>query len=203
MHFSAILTSAAFAGAALAKDIPVAVGNKDGGLTFNPATITAEEGDVVLFHFWPKSHSVAQAAFDKPCEPLNGGFWSGFVPTNDTEAASDTHFMYTVSNASAPIWFYCSAMRHCQNGMVGVINPPQNNPNRTLEAFAEAAAQASENVSPQGSPTQEDGIMLMNGTDNHSDDQPPASESSSAAASLPVKDFAVSGVLGLFAYMLF
>jgi len=202
MHFSTILTSVAFAGAALAKDINVAVGNKDGDLTFDPAEITAEEGDIVLFHFWPKSHSVAQAAFDSPCEPLEDGFWSGYVPTNDTEKASETHFMYTVSNASAPIWFYCTAMKHCQNGMVGVINPPQNNPNRTLEAFAEAAAAVEENVAPEGSPTQTEGIMLMNGTeDGH--DKPPASESSSAAAALPVKNFAVSGILGLFAYMLF
>jgi len=124
MHFSTIFVSAAIAGAALAKDIDVAVGNAEGNVTFNPAEITAEEGDVVWFKFWPKSHSVAQAAFDKPCEPLENGFWSGYVNTTDTEKASDTHFMYTVTNASAPIWFYCTRQQHCQNGMVGVINPP-------------------------------------------------------------------------------
>lgn len=42
--------------------------------------------------------------------------------------------------------------------------------------------------------------MLMNGTEGHSDEP---SQSSSAAAPLPVKDFAVTGVLSLFAYMLF
>jgi plastocyanin len=124
MHYSAILASIAFAGAALAKDINVAVGTSNGSNVFDPAEVTAEEGDVVWFKFWPKSHSVAQAAFDKPCEPLEGGFWSGYVNTTSTEEAADLHFMYTVTNASAPVWFYCTRMRHCQAGMVGVINPP-------------------------------------------------------------------------------
>jgi hypothetical protein len=82
------------------------------------------------------------------------------------------------------------------------------NPERTLQAFKDAAAEAQQNLAPTGTPTQEDGIMLMNGTE-HGDDghdhteETPAASSSSAAGNLPVKDFAVSGVFGLLAYMLF
>jgi plastocyanin len=124
MHFTTLATplALALAGTALAKDINVAVGRN--GTTFSPEEITAEEGDVVWFKFWPKSHSVAQAAFDRPCEPLDGGFWSGYVNTTDTEKAAELNFMYTVTNASAPVWFYCTRGDHCQQGMVGVINPP-------------------------------------------------------------------------------
>ena len=31
---------------------------------------------------------------------------------------------YVTINNTDPIWYYCTATGHCQNGMVGVINPP-------------------------------------------------------------------------------
>lgn len=124
MHFSTIFAFTALAGSALAVDHSVAVGTKAGDLVFKPDTINAAEGDTVTFKFWPKNHSIAQAAFNSPCTPLNNGFWSGFVPTADTQKVSNWTFTYEVTNASAPIWFYCTQGQHCQNGMVGVINPP-------------------------------------------------------------------------------
>jgi len=42
----------------------------------------------------------------------------------DTAAVSNRTFTYEVKNASQPAWFYCSQGKHCQAGMVGVINPP-------------------------------------------------------------------------------
>ena len=122
MRFSTIFTATAVAGSAMAADHVVVVG-KD-GLSFVPNTTTAAKGDTVTFKFWPQSHSVAQGPFGKPCEPLDNGFWSGYVPTNDTTKAASETFMYTVQNASAPVWFYCTRAKHCQGGMVGVINPP-------------------------------------------------------------------------------
>lgn len=126
MHFSTIFAATALVGATFAEDITVSVGLKGNAtaLVFKPDTITAKVGDVVWFHFWPKAHSVAQASFAKPCEPLDGGLWSGFVPTTDTENAAQTTFMYNVTNATAPVWLYCSQGKHCQAGMVAVINPP-------------------------------------------------------------------------------
>lgn len=147
MRFSALFALSAFAGSALAVDHSVAVGTKTGELVFKPDTITAAEGDTVTFKFWPKNHSIAQAAFNSPCAPMNNGFWSGFVPTSDTQKVSNWTFTYEVTNASAPIWFYCTQGKHCQNGMVGVINPPASGP-RTLAAFKNASAEADNNVSP-------------------------------------------------------
>lgn len=54
-------------------------------------------------------------------------------------------------NSTAPIWFYCATGKHCQGGMVGVINPPANNAARTIETYRNASAQAANNVAPSGS----------------------------------------------------
>jgi plastocyanin len=124
MHFSTIFAATALAGAAFAENHTIVVSNKGGDLVFKPDTLKAAEGDMVTFKFWPKNHSVAQSTFASPCEPMNNGFWSGFVPTMSMESAANTTFTYEITNASAPIWYYCTQGKHCQGGMVGVINPP-------------------------------------------------------------------------------
>jgi hypothetical protein len=41
----------------------------------------ADPGDQVVFHFYPKNHSVAQSSFASPCDLKSGGFDSGlYVP---------------------------------------------------------------------------------------------------------------------------
>ncbi|KAF2455018.1 Cupredoxin [Lineolata rhizophorae] len=92
------------------------------GLTFEPDTLTVEEGDMVEFHFWPMNHSVSMSTFDEPCVPASDdAFWSGFMPVE--EGMGDDIFVVQI-NSTDPIWFYCATGRHCENGMVGVINPP-------------------------------------------------------------------------------
>jgi plastocyanin len=50
------------------------------GFTYNPDTVTAAAGDKVEFHFYPGDHSVVQAAFSSPCQPLNdSSVFSGFM----------------------------------------------------------------------------------------------------------------------------
>ena len=122
MRFSTIAAAATTAtvSSVYAADHLVVVGN--GSLTFEPNNIKAAEGDTVTFKFWPKNHSVAQSTFAKPCEPMEGGVWSGYIPS--TEKAAATTFQYKVENASKPIWLYCTQAKHCQSGMVAVINGP-------------------------------------------------------------------------------
>ena len=159
MRFSLFTAAtAALAGSTVAMDHKVVVGNNS-KLLFEPANITAAEGDTVTFKFWPKSHSVAQAAFASPCTPMKDGFWSGFVPSEKGAAA--TTFTIDITNASQPLWFYCSRAEHCQNGMVGVINAPAKG-QKTLEAFTKAAKTASNNTSPVT--TAGAGGKLVNGT---------------------------------------
>ncbi|KAL8939808.1 MAG: hypothetical protein Q9216_003159, partial [Gyalolechia sp. 2 TL-2023] len=105
----------------------VKVSNKQGELKFEPNNLQAAAGSMVQFHFYPKSHSVAQSTFDQPCEPIKNnmpeanGFFSGFMPVEPNAAMMPS---YTIMvNDTKPIWYYCSREKHCQKGMVGVINP--------------------------------------------------------------------------------
>jgi hypothetical protein len=51
---------------------------------FKPREVRANMGDTLEFHFSPTSflpsnHSVAQGTFERACEPMPGGFFSGNV----------------------------------------------------------------------------------------------------------------------------
>lgn len=55
----------------------VEVGQRGG---FAPDTITADEGDIVEFHF-NAMHNVVAGDFKNPCTPVaSGGFYSGNMP---------------------------------------------------------------------------------------------------------------------------
>ena len=105
----------------------VKVSNKNADLTFEPASLKAPVGSLVQFQFYPKNHSVVQAAFTNPCEPINNvmsnvtGFFSGYMPTKP-DAPIKPGFTIPIKDTK-PIWYYCSQAKHCQAGMVGVINP--------------------------------------------------------------------------------
>lgn len=86
------------------------------GLVFSPDTVTAGVGSVIDFVI-TAGHSVTESTFGNPCQGIGGtGIYSGF-PSNNAV------FRVTI-NSSDPIWLYCAAPRHCQSGMVMVINPP-------------------------------------------------------------------------------
>jgi hypothetical protein len=56
-------------------------------------------------------------------------------------------FMVPVTD-NQPMYIYCSQAQHCQQGMVMVINPPNN---AAVQQYAAKAAKAKNNVSPPGS----------------------------------------------------
>ncbi|KAI5856926.1 hypothetical protein BZA05DRAFT_317251, partial [Tricharina praecox] len=128
----------------------IQVGDQDGALKFYPDTLEGvNAGDLVQFHFWPQAHSVAQSSFDAPCQPLESadttGFWSGMMPVT---AESTTMPVFTIPiNSTDPIWFYCATGKHCQNGMVGVINPPAD---KQLSSYVSAAAVVPKTGIPSG-----------------------------------------------------
>ncbi|KAF2714573.1 Cupredoxin [Pleomassaria siparia CBS 279.74] len=197
MRFSTIFAASAIAGSAMAADHVVVVGKS--GLEFSPNNVTAAKGDTVTFKFWPQSHSVAQGAFGTPCAPLAKGFWSGYVPTTDTTAAASTTFMYTVQNASAPVWFYCTRASHCQGGMVGVINGPYvSTSGNTLEKYIAASKQASNNTAPTSKASDNPGFgMLMVNSSMSS-----TTNSTSAASTAQVNGGLALAGLSAMAYML-
>jgi len=118
----------------------------DGGLTFEPATTTAEVNDIINFMFHG-NHTATRSSFDSPCTKLtgNGTFSSGVLHNG-------SYFNVTVQDAS-PIWIYCGVATHCESGMVAAVNPPTSG-NRTYEAFkAKAKAFVPPNVTTTTSAT--------------------------------------------------
>jgi len=120
MLASNLLVSSLVAYAA-AKNINIAVSNATAANIMIPASVTADKGDTVTFHFFPRNHDVIQGSLEKPCQPLAGGFNSGFIPSAAGEANSS--FIINIADTN-PIWYYCSQATHCNLGMAGVINPP-------------------------------------------------------------------------------
>ncbi|KAL8711203.1 MAG: hypothetical protein Q9220_004348 [cf. Caloplaca sp. 1 TL-2023] len=190
----------------------VKVSNKAGNLTFEPNNLQAAAGSMVQFHFYPKDHSVVQSTFDQPCQPIMNnmpstvGFFSGFMPVKPDAAMMPS---YTIMvNDTKPIWYYCSQGDHCQDGMVGVINPyvllprsliktfplsldnshpadernrPASNTSRTIDTFKTLAKSATENLSPGQMPS-------TSGSSDGDSDSPSASASAPAASGSIVTD---------------
>lgn len=128
MYFTAFVLSA-LSGLAAAQTVHVVeVSDAAGKKIYSPDSLTANMGDMVQFQFLSGNHTVTQADFDNPCQPIGlheagvMGFNSGFMPV----AAGMSSGMiptYTVAiNSTKPIWAYCAQMGHCQAGMVMVIN---------------------------------------------------------------------------------
>lgn len=108
---------------------------KENQLVFDPEVVIAGVGDWVTFKFYPKNHTVNNAAFDAPCQQNKANpIYSGFVPVKGdigADVVGETTFKIQVKDTK-PIWLYCAQGNHCAAGMVGVINPP---PDKTIEAF--------------------------------------------------------------------
>ncbi|KAJ4307272.1 hypothetical protein N0V88_000655 [Collariella sp. IMI 366227] len=159
MQLTTILLGAlSAAGLASAQKTWVVAVAQDGGLTYSPEKITAQPGEYIQFQFHAGNHTVTQSTFDAPCQPAAAhsnatGFHSGFVPAAaSVEQGMFPTFTIQVNN-TAPLWLYCAQGKHCENGMVMVVNEPTN-PARTLENYKAAAAKA-QTVVPGG--TGEDG----------------------------------------------
>ncbi len=131
MQFSTSFALAMSIGSALAQSSGqvtvhvVTVGSMNGSLSYSPNNITAAKGDMVQFQFMPANHTVTQSTFDAPCEPIAmhsniTGVYSGFMPVAMDATTIPT---YTILiNNTKPMWMYCSQGKHCQKGMVMVIN---------------------------------------------------------------------------------
>ncbi|KAJ7080202.1 hypothetical protein B0H15DRAFT_924433 [Mycena belliarum] len=125
--------------------------NSPGGIfQFTPNQITAPNGTTVTFQFSgsPGNHSITQSSFDSPCQPLQGGFDSGWVLITSTTPLSPLpEWNLTITNDQMPIWFYCKQLLpspHCLAGMVGAINV-QNSSANSFTAFQSNALKTSGN----------------------------------------------------------
>ncbi|KIY69999.1 Cupredoxin [Cylindrobasidium torrendii FP15055 ss-10] len=117
-------------------DHKVVVGGPDGQLSFDPPSLSANEGDTVTFEFHTKNHTVTQSSFNDPCRMLSEtsttgatGFDSGFKPVTGSTFPT---FVVQV-NDTKPIWGYCRQANHCGQGMAFAINAPSTG--NTFSAF--------------------------------------------------------------------
>ncbi|KAI1425569.1 Cupredoxin [Xylaria sp. FL1777] len=156
MHFSTGVVATALMGLASAQTVHVvSVSSSNNSLAFYPDNLKANVGDMVQFQFLAGNHSVVQSNFDNPCTPIQAhvanqtGVFSGYMNVA-ASAASGTIPVYTMEvTAATPLWIYCSQGKHCQAGMVLVVNEnTAANASRSLAAFKELAAQAPQNLDP-------------------------------------------------------
>ncbi|KAL2128918.1 hypothetical protein VTI74DRAFT_8479 [Chaetomium olivicolor] len=146
MQLTTLLLSGLASLASAQKTWVVAVA-QNGSLTYSPNKITAQPGEFVQFQFHAGNHTVTQSTFDQPCQPISmhsnaTGFHSGFVPAAASVAQGMFPTFTIQVNNTNPLWLYCAQGKHCENGMVMVINEPTANASRTLENYKAAAAKA-------------------------------------------------------------
>jgi plastocyanin len=158
MRFS-LVAAASLPLLASAADILVQVG-AGGKLAFSPPNVTANEGDTISFQFQGKNHSVTQSTFANPCAiqttPAQG-IDSGFQLVAP-DATQLPQWSFTVSNASAPLWFFCAQTNpanHCKAGMVFSVNAKPDG-EKSFAAY-QALAMNGAAAPPAPTPTGTDG----------------------------------------------
>ncbi|KAI0432849.1 Cupredoxin [Xylaria sp. FL1042] len=172
MYFSTGLIATALAGLAAAQTVHVvSVSSSNKSLAFYPDNLKADVGDMIQFQFLAGNHSVVQSNFDNPCTPIQAhnasakGMFSGYM---DVAASASTGMIpvYTMEVTSAtPIWLYCSQGKHCEMGMVMVVNEnTAANASRSLSAFKDLASQAPENLDPTKISTGDSSGSVSGGT---------------------------------------
>ncbi|KAL2072824.1 hypothetical protein VTL71DRAFT_12167 [Oculimacula yallundae] len=133
-------------------------------VTFTPNAIQAAPGDTVQYQFVSANHTATQAAgAQSPCKPANNAvnsmfssslnfeswcfagradleFIGGFMPVQQGAQRVKTFTM--VVQDTQPMYMYCAAANHCQQGMVMTINAASAD----TRAFQSAAKKARNNV---------------------------------------------------------
>lgn len=115
------LFASSLVASSLAATFTVSVG-KD-GTKFTPDFVKGVAGDVIVFEFYPKNHTLTQSTLASPCVPVAGGGDSGFIPVAADAAQRPTKRL-VIPDATTPLWFYCKQGTHCSGGgMVFAVNP--------------------------------------------------------------------------------
>lgn len=186
------------------------------GSFFDPATLSVQLNDTVIFVFSGAVHTVTQSTFENPCVALPGGFNSGGAGTNNTAIPPPT-WTLQITNVSAPIWYFCQVTRpqsHCAAGMVGVINTPSISMFQQFQAAAKAVsgtpapvftvalqgsgafATAAPSTPPFTSPPASSVTVTVSASTTSSTTPTPTSKSSSSKNVGVIVGGAVGGVMG-------
>ncbi|KAF8161304.1 hypothetical protein B0H34DRAFT_374589 [Crassisporium funariophilum] len=138
MRSIALFVSALVA-SACAKTIVITVGGNttdNAGAVFDPPSVVADKGDVVMFNFTQGNHTATQSTFASPCTRAHdtdstiNGFDSGFRNANN--GTSITNLPFTVTDNTTTVWFF--DWNTCAQGGVGGINVNESSL-ETLDGF--------------------------------------------------------------------
>lgn len=114
---TATATSGSMGNSASGATLTVIVAPTQGVLRYVPFAVNASVGDTIKFMWGANNHTVTKSSQLTPCNK-----------TADALFASGTHnkdFTFTqVVNDTSPTYYYCGTPGHCQQGMFGIINPP-------------------------------------------------------------------------------
>ena len=80
------------------------------------------------------------------------GIDSGFMPVA-ANATEIPQWSFQVTNASAPLWFFCRQTGHCAKGMVFAVNPTAAKSFEAFQAAANATAAAANTTTGTSSTT--------------------------------------------------
>ncbi|KAI0416451.1 hypothetical protein F5X98DRAFT_375793 [Xylaria grammica] len=105
------------------------------GLAYSPSEIQAAVGDMVIFTFMSANHTVTQSTFAAPCDKMENGMDSGFVPNKDNAVVPPPQVAFQVTGTE-PQWFYCKQTGHCGKGMTFSINPTAEKTQALFQAMA-------------------------------------------------------------------
>jgi len=130
-----VTSTTTVAGAAAVVATHTVVVGGSAGLVYSPDTIEAAVGDMVIFTFESQNHTATQSAFTTPCEKLEGGMDSGFMPNLNNSVVPPPQMAMQVTVAT-PIWFYCRQSGHCGKGMTFSINPTVNKTQALFQQMA-------------------------------------------------------------------
>jgi plastocyanin len=78
-------------------------------LGYQPESITANVGDTVKFVFMQKNHTVTQSTFEAPCNKMDGGMDSGFMPNPMGEAGVEWEMQVPSMDPLCKLTFVTSA----------------------------------------------------------------------------------------------
>ncbi|EFY99320.2 Cupredoxin [Metarhizium robertsii ARSEF 23] len=108
----------------------------ENGLAFSPQELRdVPMGDMLLFEFGSQNHTVTQAEFATPCQPMAGGMDSGFLANpNNTVSPPPQVAMQVMTDK--PLWFFCAQKGHCGKGMVLSINPTAEKTHAMFQGMA-------------------------------------------------------------------
>ncbi|KAJ3898931.1 hypothetical protein F5879DRAFT_978708 [Lentinula edodes] len=105
---------------------------------FDPSYMTTSstpQANITFVFVGIGNYSITQSSFESPCTPLDGGFDSGLVHTENSSTAARATL--TLGTVGETVWFFSQQSDpdwRCNSSIVGALNPPVTG-NLTFASF--------------------------------------------------------------------